>query len=58
MVFFIHLNAFITIVFIIEMDRGFGKRKERSEIRLLGEKKDIVSFYRPTTILCFKYGNI
>lgn len=58
MVFFIYLNVFIIIVFIIEMDRGFGKRKERSEIRLLGEKKDIVSFYRFIIILCFKYGNI
>ena len=42
----------------MEINRGFGKRREKSKIRLLGAKKSIINFYLPTTILSFEYMEI
>lgn len=45
MTFFIQLNAFLTLVSTMGINRGFGKRRERSKVRVLGAKKPLC-FYR------------
>lgn len=57
MAFFIQINAFIIIVYVMGINR-VGKRRDRSKVRLLGVKNVIVSFYLPTTILSFIYISI
>ena len=42
----------------MEINRGFGKRRQKNKIRLLGAKKSIINFYLPTTILSFEYMEI
>lgn len=58
MAFLIQMNTFITMVSIRGINRGFGKRRKRSKIILLGAKNVIVSFCLLTTTLSFTYIEI
>lgn len=60
MTFFIQLSAFISLVSIMGINRGFRRRRGRTKIKLFTRSKEIFVFisYLPIAILSFIYMGI